>query len=84
MYFIRNVFRGAKARYQKIEKLKLVVVVAKRKLRTYFQGHKIFVKTSYHIRQVLKKPNLVRRMISWAVELFEYDVKYVSRGSIKS
>lgn len=49
VYFISKVFRGVGARYQKIEKLALVIIVVARKLRPYFQGHKIFVKTNYHI-----------------------------------
>lgn len=46
MYFVIKVFRGAEARYPKIEKLVLVVIVGERKLRPYFHGHKTFVKTT--------------------------------------
>lgn len=73
MYFIRKLFRGVEASYQKIEKFVLVVVTV-RKLRSYFQGHKILVKTNYIIRQVLKKLDLERRMVSWAMELLEYKI----------
>lgn len=38
VYFVNKVFRGAEARYQKIEKLALSVVIVERKLRPYFQG----------------------------------------------
>lgn len=64
MYFVRKVFRDAKSHYQKIEKLAPVVVVAMRKSRPYFMGHKILVKTNYPIRQVLKKTNLAGMMVS--------------------
>lgn len=64
MYFVSNVFKCTEARYQKIEKLTLVVIVATRKLRLYFQGYKIFTKTNYHIRQALKNIDLVRRLVS--------------------
>lgn len=64
MYFISKVFIGAKARYQKIEKLVLAFVVVARKLRPYFQGHKILVNTNYHVHQVLKNPYLAGRMVS--------------------
>lgn len=49
VYFVSKVFRCVEARYQKIEKLVLVIIVMARKLRPYSQGHKIFVKTNYHI-----------------------------------
>ncbi|MCI60200.1 putative protein NYNRIN-like, partial [Trifolium medium] len=49
MYFVSRVFQGAEVRYQKIEKLALAVVVTARRLRQYFQSHKITVKTDYPI-----------------------------------
>lgn len=58
MYFSSKVFKGAKARYQNIEKLELVIIVMARKLRPYFQGHKILVKNDYLIRHVLKNLDL--------------------------
>lgn len=71
VYFVSKVFRGLETHYLKIEHLTLVIIVAARKLRLYFQDHKIFVKTNFLVRQVLKKPNLKGRMISWAVELLD-------------
>ncbi|MCI77245.1 gag-pol polyprotein, partial [Trifolium medium] len=41
VYFVSRVFQGAEVRYQKIEKLSLAVVVTARRLRHYFQSHKI-------------------------------------------
>ncbi|GAU47407.1 hypothetical protein TSUD_403880 [Trifolium subterraneum] len=79
-----KIFRGAEIRYQKIEKLSLAVVTTARRLRHYFQSHKIIVKTDHPIKHVLKKPNLARRMVVWAVELSEYDITFVPRGNIKS
>lgn len=72
MYLLRNMFRGAENLYQKIENLVLAIIVVERKLRPYFHGYKIFVKTNYPIRQVLKKLDLARRMVSWAVDFSEY------------
>lgn len=63
VYFASKVFRGTKACYQKFGKLSLVIVVV-RKLRPYFQNHKIFVKTKYLVCQVLKKPDSTGRMVS--------------------
>lgn len=54
----------------------MAIVVMARKLRPYFQDHKVLVKTNYPVWQILKKPNPPRRMISWAVELYKYDIQY--------
>lgn len=45
-----------------------------KKLQPYLQGHKVFVKTNCLFRQVLKKPDLVGRMMSWEVDLSRYDI----------
>jgi hypothetical protein len=54
VYFVSRTFRRVELRYQKIEKLSLAVVVTARRLRQYFQGHNIIVKTDYLIKKVLK------------------------------
>jgi len=42
------------------------------------------VKTNYPVKQVLTKPELAGRAMSWSVELSEYDLQYVPRSSVKS
>lgn len=71
-------------RYQKIERLILTVVITTWKLRYYFQGYHIIVGTNYPIKEVLKKPNLAGRLVAWAIELSEYDIKFMPRSCIKS
>ena len=39
--------------------------------------------TDLPIQKVLKKPDVAGRMVKWAVELSEFDIKYEPRGSIK-
>ncbi|GAU24562.1 hypothetical protein TSUD_149030 [Trifolium subterraneum] len=84
VYFISRIFRDAETRYQKIEKLSLAVIVTARRLRHYFQSHRIMVKTDYPIKQVLQKPDLAGRMVAWSIELSEFDIVFSPRGSIKS
>ena len=74
IHFIRKVFKGANTRYHKIKKVTLAVVTATSKLQPYFQGHDILVTTNYLVCQVLKKPDLEGRMVSWSVELSEYKI----------
>lgn len=64
IYFVSKVLRGEEFYYQNIDSLKLEVVIITRKLRDYFQGHLIIVKANYPIKKVLKKPDLVGRMMA--------------------
>lgn len=84
IYFVSTILKGVEARYQKIEKLTLDVLVIARKLWPYFWGHKIFMKTNHPVRQVLRKLDMAGRMVFWAVELSEYDIQCILRGSIGS
>ncbi|XP_020229044.1 uncharacterized protein LOC109810075 [Cajanus cajan] len=75
---------GAETRYQRIEKLALVILVTARKLRHYFQSYEMIIRTDHPIRQVLQKPDLAGRMMKWSVELSEFFIKYEPRGAIKA
>jgi len=50
----------------------------------YFQNDRIIVRTDYPIMKILAKPDLVRRMIKWAVELSKFQIQYHPRGIIIS
>ena len=43
----------------------------------------ILVLTSHPIRQVLQNPDLSGRLIKWAIELGEFDIKFIPRTTIK-
>jgi len=70
-------------RYQAIEKAAIAVVFAARRLRYYFQSFTVIMMTDLPICKVLQKPDVVGRMVRWAVELSKFDVQYESRGPIK-
>ncbi|MCI51207.1 gag-pol precursor, partial [Trifolium medium] len=40
--------------------------------------------TDFPIKNVLRKPDLAGRMVAWSVELSEFDLTFVPRGSVKS
>lgn len=84
IYFVSWVLLGAEIRYQKIKKLALALVITAQRLQPYFQSHQIVVKTNQPIRQVLQKPNLAGRIVSWLVELSEFGIVYEPRGPIKA
>ncbi|XP_072084316.1 uncharacterized protein [Arachis hypogaea] len=84
VYFVSKTLQHAELNYPRIEKLALALVFSARRLRPYFQNHVIHVRTDHPLRQVLHKPEIAGRLIKWAVELSEFDIKYQSRGPIKS
>ena len=70
-------------RYSEIEKLALALVVAAKKLGPNFQAHVILVPISHPIRQVLQNPNVSGQLTKWAIELGEFDIKFMLRTTIK-
>jgi len=83
IYFVSKVVQGPEVRYQALEKAALAVVFSARRLRHYFQSFTVVVMTDLPIQKVLKKPDVAGRMVKWAVELSEFDIKYEPRGPIK-
>jgi len=77
------VLQGPEVRYQALEKAALAVVFSARRLRQYFHSFTVLVMTNLPIQKVLKKPDVAGRMVKWAVELSEFDIKYEPRGPIK-
>ena len=73
----------AETRYSNMEKLVYALILASRKLRPYFEAHKVEVRSSYPLRQILHKPEILDRMINWAKELGQFDVDYKPRTAIK-
>ena len=76
VYYTSKALRGAKGRYSLIEKLAFALITASRKLRHYFQAHIINVMTDHPLKKVMNKLEVARRLIQWAVELSEFDIKY--------
>ena len=66
-----------------MEKLILALVTTSRKLRPCFQAHTIEVPTEYPMKQILHKPETSRRLIKWAIELSEFDIKYKPMTAVK-
>ena len=66
-----------------MEKVVYALILASRKLRPYFQAHKIEVRSSYPLGHVLHKPEFSGRMLKWVVELGQFDIEYKPRSSIK-
>jgi ribonuclease HI len=84
VYYVSEVLHEAKARYLETHKLLYVVLVASRKLRHYFQAHKVVVMTSFPLRAILYNPNATGNIAKWAAELAEFQLDFQPRHAIKS
>nr|XP_025674675.1 uncharacterized protein LOC112775317 [Arachis hypogaea] len=83
-YFVSKALQGTELRYSKLEKLAYALLTSSRRLRQYFQGHQVIVRTDQATCQVLQKSDLTGRMMTWAIELSQYDLQYEPRHSIKA
>ena len=66
-----------------MEKLILALVTTSKKLQPYFQAHTVKVPTEYPMKQILHKPETSGRLIKWAIELSEFDIRYKPRMAVK-
>ena len=83
VYYYSRALRGVEERYPRMEKLILALVTAARKLRPYFQAHTIEVPIEYPMKQVLHKPETSGRLMKWAIELSEFDIRYKPKTTMK-
>ena len=84
VYYVSKVLHGAELNYSVIEKFSLAMITASRKLRPYFQSHKIEVLTDQPLHNVIHSPKASGRSIKWAIELGEFDIRYKPRTAIKA
>lgn len=83
IYYHSRRLKGAETRYPLIERLVYAVVHAASQFRTYFLALLIKVFTEYLFRRYLHKPETLRRLTRWAIELSEFRIDYVLATTIK-
>jgi hypothetical protein len=67
-----------------MHKLIYVVLVASRKLRHYFQAHRVVVVTSFPLKAILHNSNATGNIAKWVVELAEFQLDFQPRHAVKS
>jgi hypothetical protein len=76
VYYVSEVLHEAKTRYLEKHKLLYAVLVASRKLRHYFQAHRVVVVTSFPLWAVLHNSNATGNIAKWASELAEFQLDF--------
>jgi hypothetical protein len=60
------------------------VVLARRKLRHYFEAHPVTVVSSFLLGEIIRNPDAVGRIAKWSVELICETLTYAPCKAIKS
>jgi hypothetical protein len=60
------------------------MLVASRKLRHYFQAHRVVVVTSFPLKAILHNSNATGNIAKWAVELAKFQLDFQPRHIVKS
>ena len=67
-----------------MQKLLYALLITSRKLRHYFESHKITVVTDFPLGDILHNRDAIERISKWAVELGALNIDFTPRKAIKS
>ena len=83
IYYTSQAFQGAEAN-PRMENIAFALLVTSRKLCPYFQAHSIIITIDQPIRKMINKIDVAGRLIQWAIELGQFDIKYRPQAAIKA
>jgi hypothetical protein len=84
VYYISEVLSESKIRYAHVQKLLYALLITSRKLRHYFESHKITVVTDFPLGDILHNRDATRHISKWAVELGALNIDFTPQKAIKS
>ena len=69
IYYISEVLSESKAKYPHVQKLLYALLITSRKLRHYFDEHKVTVVSNFPLGDVLPNQDATGHISKWLVEL---------------
>jgi ribonuclease HI len=79
LYYVSEVLANAKTHYTQPQKLLYALLIISRKLRHYFQAHKIVVPSSFPLGEIIRNRDANGRIVKWLVELGEFEIEFCPR-----
>jgi hypothetical protein len=76
VYFISEVLNESKARYPQIQKLIYAILITSQKLKHYFDGYRVVVKTSFPLGDIIRNKDANGRIVKWSMELCPYSLEF--------
>jgi hypothetical protein len=84
IYFVSKALACSKKYYSKMEKICYAVVMSARKLRHYFEAHRVRVLTNQSLNDIFRNCDSSGWIRKWAMELLEHVIDFEKRSAIKS
>jgi hypothetical protein len=76
VYYISEVLSDTKTRYPQVQKLLYAVVLARHKLRHYFEAHPVTVVSSFPLGEIIRNPDAAGGIAKWSVEMMGETLAY--------
>jgi len=84
IYYISEVLSESKAKYPHVQKLLYALLITSRKLRHYFDEHKVTVVSNFPLGNVLCNQDATGCISKWSFKLGAQNIEFVSHKAIKS